>query len=84
MRHHALFGHSILRRPRSSRVSAIVRSGLAVVVAAGVCACHHSESGSSVLPGQVQWPLADVPAIAQRAVAHVRTKWQPDAFLTSI
>jgi uncharacterized protein (DUF2141 family) len=37
-----------------------------------------------VLPGQVQWPVGDVPAIAQRAVAYVRTKWQPDAFLTSI
>lgn len=43
-----------------------------------------SAAASAVLPGQVQWPVGDVPAIAQRAVAYVRTKWQPDAFLTSI
>jgi uncharacterized protein (DUF2141 family) len=43
-----------------------------------------STAASQVLPGQVQWPLGDVPAIAQRAVAYVRAKWQPDAFLTSI
>jgi uncharacterized protein (DUF2141 family) len=43
-----------------------------------------SAAASAVLPGQVQWPVTDVPAIAQRAVAYVRTKWQPDAFLTSI
>ena len=43
-----------------------------------------SAAASQVLPGQVQWPVSDVPAIAQRAVAYVRTKWQPDAFLTSI
>lgn len=43
-----------------------------------------SAAASQVLPGQVQWPVGDVPAIAQRAVAYVRTKWQPDAFLTSI
>ncbi len=43
-----------------------------------------SSTASQVLPGQVQWPVADVPALAQRAVAYVRTKWQPDAFLTSI
>ena len=204
MRHHPLFGHSILRRPRSSRMGAIVRSGLAIVIGAGIGACHSgSESsepaknptvgrwqaeisnrqcvmeiadtgqiaygdscpppltdqratiasvsngtyapnlyvagqdsgtftimggaggisgmvgafrvegsehmttrtapgadiqwtrssseapmqsavGSQVLPGQVQWPVADVPGIAQRAQAYVRTKWQPDAFLTSI
>jgi len=28
--------------------------------------------------------MGDVPGIAQRALAYVRTKWQPDAFLTSI
>jgi len=213
MRHQALIGHSILPRPRSSRVSAIVRFAVAIVIAAGICACHHSGSDSSapaapgqsptvgrwqaeisnpagqrqqcvmeiaatgqiaygdscpmpltgqkatitslpngtyapqlyvegkdsgtfmimgggggiggmvgafrvegskhmttrtapgadiewtrnsseapiqsaaasqVLPGQVQWPMGDVPAIAQRAVAYVRSKWQPDAFLTSI
>ena len=208
MRHQAFIGDSILTRPRSSRVSAIVRFGLAIVIAAGICACHHSEPASStpqrippwadgrrkfpalaalqqcvmeigdmgqiaygdscpmpltgqqatittvpngayapnlyvtgkdsgtfmimggsgitgmvgafrvegskhlktrtapgadiewtrssseapmrsaaagqVLPGQVQWPVSDVPAIAQRALAYVRTKWQPDAFLTSI
>jgi uncharacterized protein (DUF2141 family) len=43
-----------------------------------------SAAASNVLPGQVQWPMNDVPAIAQRALAYVRTKWQPDAFLTSI
>ncbi len=43
-----------------------------------------SAAASNVLPGQVQWPVAGVPAIAQRAVAYVRSKWQPDAFLTSI
>jgi len=43
-----------------------------------------SAAASHVLPGQVQWPVGDVPAIAQRAAAYVRTKWQPDAFLTSI
>jgi hypothetical protein len=43
-----------------------------------------SAAASQVLPRQVQWPVSDVPAIAQRAVAYVRAKWQPDAFLTSI
>jgi uncharacterized protein (DUF2141 family) len=43
-----------------------------------------SAAASQVLPEQVQWPIGDVPAIAQRALAYVRTKWQPDAFLTSI
>jgi uncharacterized protein (DUF2141 family) len=43
-----------------------------------------SAAASRVLPGQVQWPVSGVPAIAQRALAYVRTKWQPDAFLTSI
>jgi len=43
-----------------------------------------SASASNVLPGQVQWPVAGVPAIAQRSLAYVRSKWQPDAFLTSI
>jgi uncharacterized protein (DUF2141 family) len=43
-----------------------------------------SAAASQVLPGQIQWPIGDVPAIAQRAVAYVRSKWQPDAFLTSI
>ncbi|MGA6970764.1 MAG: DUF2141 domain-containing protein [Candidatus Binatus sp.] len=43
-----------------------------------------SAAASQVLPAQIQWPLGDVPAIAQRAVAYVRSKWQPDAFLTSI
>lgn len=206
MRDHAFIGHSFLRRPRSSRASAIVRFGLAIAIAAGICACRHSESdpsapakttgrwqaeisnpagqlqqcvmeigdagqiaygdscpmpitgqratiatipngtfapnlyltgkdsgtfmisggsisgmvgafrlegskhmttrtapgadiewtrssseapmrsaaASQVLPGQVQWPVSGVPAIAQRAVAYVRSKWQPDAFLTSI
>jgi hypothetical protein len=43
-----------------------------------------SAAASQVLPGQVQWPVAGVPAIAQRAVVYVRSKWQPDAFLTTI
>lgn len=208
MRRPAFIGHSILRRPRSFRMSEIVRFALAIVIAAGSCACRHSEStasaptknpavgqwqaeisnpagqrqqcvmeisdtgriaygdscpmpltgqqatittvpnatfapnlyvtgkdsgtfmimgggisgmvgafrvegskhmttrtapgadiewtrssseapmrsaaASQVLPGQVQWPVGGVPAIAQRALAYVRTKWQPDAFLTSI
>lgn len=37
-----------------------------------------------VLSAQVEWPISGVPGIAQRALAYVRTKWQPDAFLTSI
>jgi uncharacterized protein (DUF2141 family) len=41
-------------------------------------------AGGPVLPGQVQWPVSGVPAIAQRALAYVQSKWQPDAFLTSI
>ncbi len=203
----AVIGRSILSQPRSYRISAIVRFGLAIVIAAGICACRHSESApseptknsavgrwqaeisnptggrqqcvmevgdtgqiaygdscpmpltsqqatittvpnatyapnlyvdgkdsgtfmitgggisgmvgafrvegehmttrtapgadiewtrssseapmrsaavSNVLPGQVQWPVGGVPAIAQRAVAYVRAKWQSDAFLTSI
>ena len=43
-----------------------------------------SAAASQVLPAQIQWPLGDVPAIAQRAVAYVRSKWQPDAFLAAI
>jgi uncharacterized protein (DUF2141 family) len=43
-----------------------------------------SAAASQVLPGQVQWPVSGVPAIAQRALRYVRSKWQPDAFLTSI
>jgi hypothetical protein len=207
MRCQAVIGHSILHQPRSFRISAIVRFGLAIAIAAGICACRHSEStpsgssknpavgrwqaeisnptgrrqqcvmeirdagqiaygascptpltgqqgtittapnatyapnlyvdgkdsgtfmimaggisgmvgafrvegdnmttrtapgadiewtrnsseapmrsaaASNVLPGQVQWPVAGVPAIAQRALAYVRSKWQPDAFLTAI
>ena len=208
MRRPAFIGHSILRRPRSFRMSAIVRFSLAIVITAGICACRHSESdpsaptknpavgrwqaeisnpagqrrqcvmevgatgqiaygdscpmpltgqqatittvpnatfapnlyvtgkdsgtfmimgggisgmvgafrvegskhmttrtapgadiewtrssseapmrsaaASQVLPGQVQWPVGGVSAIAQHALAYVRTKWQPDAFLTSI
>jgi hypothetical protein len=207
MSRHAVIGHSILRQPRSFRISAIVRFGVAIVIGVGICACSHSESTSSeppknpavgrwqaqmsnpsggsqqcvmdigdtgqigygdscpmpltgqranittasnatfapnlfvdgkdsgtfmitgggisgmvgafrvegdnmttrtapgadiqwtrssseapmrsaaaseVLPAQVQWPVAGVPAIAQKAVAYVRGKWQPDAFLTTI
>ena len=43
-----------------------------------------SAAARQVLPGEVQWPVGDVPAIAQRATAYVRARWQPDAFLTSI
>ena len=43
-----------------------------------------SAAAIQVLPGQVQWPVSGVPGIAQRALAYVRSKWQPDAFLTSI
>ena len=43
-----------------------------------------SAAAGQVLPGQVQWPMSGVPGIAQRALAYVRSKWQPDAFLTSI
>ncbi len=43
-----------------------------------------SAAAGQVLPGQVQWPVSGVPAIAQHATAYVRSKWQPDAFLTSI
>ena len=31
-----------------------------------------SAAASQVLPGQVQWPMSGVPAIAQRALAYVR------------
>jgi len=43
-----------------------------------------SAAAGQVLSGQVQWPIDGVPAIAQRATAYVRSKWQPDAFLTSV
>src|SRR5271165_887733 len=43
-----------------------------------------SAAAGQVMPAQIQWPLGDVPAIAQRATAYVRSKWQPDAFLTEI
>lgn len=74
----------------------IVRFGVAIAIAACLWACRHSEapsradapvssaSASQVLPKQVQWPVSGVPAIAQRATAYVRSKWRPDAFLTSI
>ncbi len=43
-----------------------------------------SAAATTVLPAQAQWPLSGVPGIAQRALAYVRSKWQPDAFLTAI
>ena len=43
-----------------------------------------SAAASQVMPAQIQWPLGDLPAIAQRATAYVRSKWQPDAFLAAI
>jgi uncharacterized protein (DUF2141 family) len=78
----SFIGRSNLRRSLSPRIRAIVGLGLAIVFAAGIAACSHSDS--EVLPKQVQWPISGVPALAQRAVAYVRAKWQPDAFLTSI
>jgi hypothetical protein len=33
------------------------------------------------LPANVAWPLADVPALLDRATAYVRAKWQADALL---
>jgi uncharacterized protein (DUF2141 family) len=80
----AFIRRSILRPHRSSPVGTIAGLGLAIMIAAGIWACSHSESASQVLPKQVEWPMAGVPAMAQRAVAYVRAKWQPDAFLTSI
>ena len=93
MRDHPLVAHSIPRQPRSSRVGTdIARFGLAIVLAASLLACRRSQgtvqdgvaapsaAASQVLPGQIQWPMGDVPAIAQRAVAYVRKKWQADAF----
>ncbi|MGC1679637.1 MAG: DUF2141 domain-containing protein [Candidatus Binataceae bacterium] len=78
-------------------MGAIARFGLAIVIAASLLACRRSQgtvqdgvaapstaANQVVLPKEVQWPVSGVPAIAQRAVAYVRTKWQPDAFLTSI
>jgi len=43
-----------------------------------------SVAATRVLPAQVEWPVSGVPEISQRALAYVRSKWQPDAFLTSI
>jgi uncharacterized protein (DUF2141 family) len=96
MRDDVFIDHLIVRRPHSPRVDATLRFGLAIVIAASLSACRHSEaparadapvssaSASQVLPKQVQWPVSGVPGIAQRATAYVRSKWQPDAFLTSI
>src|ERR1700730_14804134 len=58
MRCQAVIGHSILHQPRSFRISAIVHFGLAIVIAAGICACRHSEStpsGSSKNPAVGRW-----------------------------
>ncbi len=38
----------------------------------------------ALVPPRVDWPLANVPAIAQRALAYARNKWQSDAFLVSV
>ena len=75
------------RRPRvGSAFIAAIAAGLATVIVCAAGGCRHSEESSSsrVLPGQVQWPVSGVSEISQRALAYVRSKWQPDAFLTSI
>ena len=41
-------------------------------------------AASEILPPNLDWPLKGVPAIAQKALAYARSKWQPDAVLTSI
>jgi hypothetical protein len=37
-----------------------------------------------IVPAAAAWPLGDTPAIAERATAYVRKKWQADAVLMSI
>jgi len=43
---------------------------------------HNDED--DILPKEAKWPLADVPAIAERAVKYARAHWQPDAVLMSL
>jgi hypothetical protein len=40
-----------------------------------------ANDAAQVLPANVAWPLADVPALLDRATAYVRAKWQADALL---
>ena len=37
----------------------------------------------SILPKEASWPVAGVPAIAERAIKYARGHWQPDAVLMS-
>ena len=37
-----------------------------------------------IIKQPTDWPLADVPGIARRARAYIRSKWKPDAELTEI
>ena len=43
-----------------------------------------TKAADKVLPAKAEWPLRDVPALAQRAKAYVRAKWRKDAQLMSI
>jgi hypothetical protein len=38
-------------------------------------------AADGVLPLHVEWPVKDVPALAQRALTYARDRWQPDALL---
>lgn len=38
----------------------------------------------AIVPAGAQWPLKDVPAIADRVLAYARAKWQPDAVLMDV
>jgi hypothetical protein len=40
-----------------------------------------ANDAAQVLPANVAWPLAEVPALLDRATAYVRAKWQADALL---
>ena len=66
-----------------SSSQAPIQNAVAPVQKAAVSGQSAGGAGQ-VLPAQVQWPMSGVPAMAQRATTHVRTKWQPDAFLTAI
>ncbi len=64
MRRQAFIGDSILRRPRSFPMSAIVRFALAIVIATGICACRHSGSDSSAPTTSSQNPTQS-PAVGR-------------------
>ncbi len=38
----------------------------------------------AVVPARMEWPVRDVPAMAQRAIEYVRGQWQADAALMSL